>query len=154
MVLPSRTALPASQHLDNSGSADARARDSDKKGVASSMGIARHFPRGLPFSKQLCCLANRPYLPGSLQANMLQSSRAETIAAARIGGRQRQPEVLRVQGFDGDVLAVLQRRFPAEMMDNLQSFSHGALLDIKEAFPDDTILPNSNLWKFLQANHS
>lgn len=57
-----------------------------------------------------------------------------------------------MQGFEDDVQAVLQRRYPAEMMGNLQSFSHGALQDIKEAFPDDTILPNANLYKFLQAS--
>lgn len=71
VVLPAHAAVPAPQHLDDTSSADARARDRNKKGVASSMGTARNISRGLPFPEQPCCSASAPIC---LKATLLESS--------------------------------------------------------------------------------
>ena len=54
-----------------------------------------------------------------------------------------------VQGFTAEIIDVLQRRYPADTLVNLQTSSYRTLTDIQGAFPDDTILPSGNLKKFL-----
>lgn len=55
-----------------------------------------------------------------------------------------------VQGFNEEVICILRKRYPAELLATLQSQSHGALRDICDAFPDDSILANARLKRFLE----
>lgn len=54
-----------------------------------------------------------------------------------------------LQGFTAEIIDVLQRRYPADTLVNLQTSSYKSLTDIQGAFPDDTILPSGNLKKFV-----
>ena len=47
-------------------------------------------------------------------------------------------------------MSVLRRRYPPGMMSELQAACQASLSDLKAAFPDDTILANTSLQRFLQ----
>ena len=53
-----------------------------------------------------------------------------------------------VQGLDDEILSVLNQRFPADTLRDLEGLSHNSLTDMAEAFPDDTILPSTNFHSF------
>ena len=55
-----------------------------------------------------------------------------------------------LQGFEEEVMGVLRRRYPPGMMSELQAACQASLSDLKAAFPDDTILANTSLQRFLQ----
>lgn len=55
-----------------------------------------------------------------------------------------------MQGFEEDLPPGLRERYPEGMLPQLQSSAYAALVDMRGAFPDDTILPNTSLTSFLQ----
>ena len=59
-----------------------------------------------------------------------------------------------MQGFNEEVITILRKRYPADLLATLQSQSYGALRDLCDAFPDDSILANSRLKKFLEVMFS
>ena len=48
-------------------------------------------------------------------------------------------------------MATLRKRYPATMMQDLQSYSQAVLQDMADAFPDDPAAPEGSLQRFLQA---
>ena len=57
---------------------------------------------------------------------------------------------MNVQAFDGYVKGLLRRRYPPEMMVELQTAFGGALADLADAFPENTYCQTSNLQRFLK----
>lgn len=55
-----------------------------------------------------------------------------------------------MQAFDGYVKGLLRRRYPPELMAELQSAFGGALADLADAFPDQTYAQTSNLQTYLK----
>eukprot|EP00891_Asterochloris_glomerata_P007742 jgi/Astpho2/7742/fgenesh1_pg.00116_%23_10_t len=55
------------------------------------------------------------------------------------------------QGFEEDIMSVLRKRYPPRLMEDLKGFSHEAIEDLVEAFPDKIIARSSHLHRFLQA---
>ncbi len=48
-------------------------------------------------------------------------------------------------------MSVLRKRYPPRLMEDLKGFSHEAIEDLVEAFPDKIIARSSHLHRFLQA---
>ncbi len=61
---------------------------------------------------------------------------------------------LTMQGFNEEVICILRKRYPADLLATLQSQSYGALREVCDAFPDDSILPNAKLKRFLEVGAS
>lgn len=59
-----------------------------------------------------------------------------------------------VQAFDGYVKGLLRRRYPPEMMVELQTAFGGALADLADAFPENTYCQTTNLQRFLKVAHT
>ena len=55
-----------------------------------------------------------------------------------------------IQGFNEEVISILRKRYPADLLATLQTRSNGALRDLCDAIPDDSILANSRLKKFVE----
>ena len=77
--------------------------------------------------------AGRPHRPNS--SHLLQCHR----------------HLLVVQGFEEDIMSVLRKRYPPRLMEDLKGFSHEAIEDLVEAFPDKVIARSAHLHRFLQA---
>ena len=48
-------------------------------------------------------------------------------------------------------MSVLRKRYPPRLMEDLKGFSHEAIEDLVEAFPDKVIARSAHLHRFLQA---
>ena len=55
-----------------------------------------------------------------------------------------------MQGFEEDIMSVLRKRYPPRLMEDLKGFSHEAIEDLVEAFPDKVIAPSAHLHLSLQ----
>ncbi|KAK9805562.1 hypothetical protein WJX72_005167 [[Myrmecia] bisecta] len=55
------------------------------------------------------------------------------------------------EGFEDEVMQLLRKRYPPDMMPELQLFSQGALDDLKDAFPEAAMVKTTNLHRFLKA---
>ena len=58
----------------------------------------------------------------------------------------------RLQAFDGYVKGLLRKRYPPELMLELQTAFGGAIQDLVEAFPDKTYAQTSNMQTFLKVS--
>ncbi len=59
-----------------------------------------------------------------------------------------------LQAFDGYVKGLLRRRYPPELMTELQTAFGSALADLADAFPDKTYAQTSNMQTFLKVRKS
>ena len=59
---------------------------------------------------------------------------------------------LGLQAFDGYVKGLLRRRYPPELMTELQTAFGSALADLADAFPEKTYAQTSNMQTFLKVS--
>jgi hypothetical protein len=55
-----------------------------------------------------------------------------------------------MQGFEGEVAHMLQRKYPASLLPNLQASSQAALVEMAQAFPYQPVAPSLGLNRFVQ----